>query len=196
MENERCEKHGVTRCLACKIIEAKKGKNPLTVPPLIVIPPPTKAGVPPPSITNAVPPDIEMMDAQEVNKAREVYDKEMEALLEAKARQEAINSSADVPAEVGMSQPSLRAEANVGPEHNYVAIAGFETLPVDDSHASKVVRAASEYAAAARDYALKLASYTKVTEGVKKAAEKLTEAALIRDKAEKELQALVVGGEK
>ena len=128
-----------------------------------------------------------MMDAQEVNKAREVYDKEMEALLEAKARQEVINLTVEGTAHV---------EANIGPEHDYAAIAGFETLPVDDSHASQVVRAASEYAAAARDYALKLASYTKVAEGVKKAAEKLTEAALIRDKAEKELQALVAGGEK
>jgi hypothetical protein len=58
------------------------------------------------------------------------------------------------------------------------------------------VRAASAYADAARDYALKLASYTKVTEGVKKAEERLTEAALMRDKAEQDLQTLVAGGDK
>ena len=202
MNNERCEKHGVTRCLACKIIEAKKGKNPLTVPTLIVIPPPTKAGVPPPSITNAAPPDIEMMDAStvqkeatELRKVQGAYDKEMEDLLAAKARQEAINASADVPPfnPAGFLKDDIEALAKGNPIEKTVS---FKTLPVDDSHASQVMRAASAYADATRDYALKLASYAKLAEGLKIAADRLTEAVVERDLREKELKDLVAGGDK
>jgi hypothetical protein len=58
------------------------------------------------------------------------------------------------------------------------------------------MRAASAYADAARDYALKLASYTKVAEGLKTAADRLTEAINLRDQRERELKEIVDGGTK
>jgi hypothetical protein len=75
-------------------------------------------------------------------------------------------------------------------------ITSFDTLPVDDSHASKVVRAAAEYAAAARDYAIKLASYTKVAEGLKLAKERLDEADYARNRTEATLKTIVAGDSK
>src|SRR5208337_803324 len=207
MNDERCTTHGIMRCSTCAYLEAKKNKTkPSIVQPILAAPPSTKVGVPPPSISNAPPEDIEMMDVHEVNRAREAYHKELDSLLETKARQEAINAAIDVPIPEGYKK--------VGQIHDEVILAEqplrvhlgnipfavenetFETLPVDDSHASKVMRAASAYADAARDYALKLASYTKIAEELKTAAERLTEAALMRDKAEKDLQTLVAGGEK
>jgi len=209
MDNERCTAHGITRCTACAFLEAKKNKAKLTVTPPMPVERVKIIMNPPPSISNAPPEDIEMMDEREVNKAREAYDKELESLLEAKARNEAINAAADIPAEPdivprGVFQYKTETGQSIdfdlrtgqGTLVKSQPEAGFETLPVGDSHASKVMRAASAYADAARDYALKLASYTKVAEGLKTAAEKLTEAKVIRDKEEKELQALVAGGDK
>jgi hypothetical protein len=55
------------------------------------------------------------------------------------------------------------------------------------------VRAASAYADAARDYALKLASYTLAQETALRAATRLNDAAIERDLREKELRELVGG---
>jgi hypothetical protein len=210
MENERCIEHGITRCPhpKCRSKLLTELVTPPKPRPVVLLA--GKAGPPapalaPPSITNAAPADIEMMDAPavreeatELRKAQGVYDKEMEDLLAAKARQEAINAAADIGIK---SEPAPKtdmghAEASIDPEIDYVKIAGFETLPVDDSHASQVMRAASAYADAARDYALKLASYTKVAEGLKTAGDRLTEAINLRDQRERELKEIVDGGTK
>ena len=204
MDNERCEKHGVTRCSTCAFLEAKKNKTkPPMIQPLVIAPPFTKVGVPPPSITNAAPEDIEGMDARELTRAREAYDKELESLLEAKARQEEINTAhntaqgMDYMGTKGSGQPRSGTPGDTpAPGTDYVKIAGFDTLPVDDSHASQVVRAASAYADAARDYALKLASYTLAQETASRAAARLNDAAIERDLKEKELRDLVAGGGK
>ena len=207
MENERCTEHGITRCPHPKC-RSKMLTGLVTPPkprPVVLLagkagpPAPTSA---PPSITNAAPPDIEMMDAStvqkeatELRKVQGAYDKEMEDLLAAKARQEAINASADVPPfnPAGFLKDDIEALAKGNPIEKTVS---FKTLPVDESHASQVMRAASAYADATRDYALKLASYAKLAEGLKIAADRLTEAVVERDLREKELKDLVAGGDK
>jgi hypothetical protein len=197
MDNERCEKHGVTRCSTCAFLDAKKNKTkPSMIQPLVIVPPSTKVGVPPPaspppSITNAAPEDIEMMGATEVHEAQAAYDKELESLLEAKARQEEINTARNAAQDMDYTGTEGSGQPRPGPPAPTAS--GFDTLPVDDSHASQVVRAASAYADAARDYALKLASYTLAQETALRAATRLNDAAIERDLREKELRELVGG---
>src|SRR5208337_4902015 len=196
MNDERCTTHGIMRCSTCAFLEAKKNKTkPSIVQPILAVPPSTKVGVPPPSISNAPPEDIEMMDVHEVNRAREAYHKELDSLLETKARNEAINTETAVESTAHVADGPYTAPGTPGlPEADshvdYAKLAGFETLPIDDSHASKVMRAASAYAEAAKMYALDLSEFVSAKERLNTIQCRMNTSAEIRNLKEEELKAL------
>jgi len=122
MENERCAKHGITRCPACAFLEAKKQGTLLKAGPSA----PTPASIKP-VIPGGPPEDIEMMDAPQVADERQrlqaEHDQAVNDLLESKARQEAIQAQTNIQVdeiaeqingpkedpyhEVGMDHPEL-----------------------------------------------------------------------------------------
>lgn len=67
----------------------------------------------------------------------------------------------------------------------------FATLPVDDSHASKVVRAAAAYAAASAKWANELANVEKIKVMLSDAQTRLSAEAAVKDAAERNLKELV-----
>jgi hypothetical protein len=159
----RCEPHGVTRCVACTA--AKRPKK-LVVPPA------------PPEITGAPPPDIEGMDAPSLR-----------AEIDAYANLPGGASQSDIPDIEELGNPAVRATLGL----DLTAKDAFDTLPVDDSHASKVMRAAAEYASASRDWAQNVAKVEKIKAELVKAEAALSGATSRQQGAELELKTLVSG---
>ena len=69
----------------------------------------------------------------------------------------------------------------------------FATLPTDDSHASKVLRAAAAFASAAQAWAQELAYVEKIKKVLLTAEVQLNKASFEKGNAEEELKKLVAG---
>jgi hypothetical protein len=133
----------------------------------------------PSEITGAPPPDIEQMDGP--------------ALL---AEQAAFNKKTDFelstdPDAWGPLQIIANGKASLIPART--AKESFDTLPTDDSHASKVMRAASAYAKASKDWAQNLARVEKIKSELLKAEALLHEALVAKETSEGDLKTLVAG---
>jgi len=109
-----------------------------------------------------------------------------------------------VPADIeGLTAQELRAEYDnyagpqpspqPGPDPDGTEEVSFAVLPVDDSHAAKVMRAAAEYASAAKQWAERLAQVEKIKAELLKQEMRLDNAVKAKDEAEAELKKLVNG---
>lgn len=179
-DDTKCEHQQLAvRCALCM---AKAGKKPTAV-------------VAPPSITGGPPPDIEECTPS----LRDKVDGPAPADLipeweKPSAFDEPTASAAPVDASVEYHVNSVPATL---PEHSgsvlRVVPNSFETLPTDDSHASKVVRAAAAYAEAAKVWAGDLAAVEHNKANLLRAQAKLDAATIEKDKAEQDLKILVNG---
>lgn len=191
--NERCEKHNLTRCTTCMALEHHKPQA------AVPVAPPEIAGGPPPDIedvhgTGSVRDRIDPDPPTDVNKMN------VDALRAEVAECAAIKAgcfSEEAPFELS----SKRELATPGPgvsTINGVAFPtaekeSFDALPVDDSHASKVVRAAAAYADASRIWAQELARTEKIKQSLLRAEADLQAAQTKKETAERELKTLVTG---
>jgi hypothetical protein len=172
-DGSKCDKHQIVRCVLC-MAAAARGTGPQ---PVAITPPPT-------AITGAPPENIEGLSTS-------VRDREP-------ATPEEVNTEYDkILAEVNVAKAAKEAKAQnweSSPEEPTRPRKPFATLPVDDSHASQVVRAAAKYAEAATTFALRLAEAEKVKQMVSKAQAEQDAAGLALREAEAELKKLVGGG--
>jgi len=171
-DGSRCEPHGQVRCITCMALAAK-GKKPA--------PKPT---APPPEITGAPPADLEGLSVRDREpKTQEEVNTEYDKIL---AEVNALRTAA----------PGIMVEFS-GPNPpmvvNQFARDTFETLPTDDSHASKVLRAASEFACAAQAWAQELAYVEKVKKILLTAEAELSRVTKKKTEAEDKLKQLVTG---
>ncbi len=169
---DKCVKHQLARCGICAAAAAKG-----------TVPQPAASMPAPPSITGGPPENIEGLSVrdrlpQTVEEANTDYDKILAEVTAIKANQPS--------AELGFSQPE-RTDREVP--------VGFQTLPTDDSHASKVMRAAAKYAEAARIYAVWVADTEKIKRTLIEVEAKLQAAIAARLEAEDELKKLITQGE-
>ena len=159
----RCEPHGVTRCVACTMLERKKAK----------------LEVAPPEITGAPPVDIEQMDGPALRAEKAAYDKAIFAT--------------EPPFDQSQEQETDWSRPKPGPTPSDMTKDAFDALPTDDSHASKVMRAAARFSSTSRDWAQNLARTEKIKANLLKAEAELSEAKAEMDKAQDELKTLVTG---
>jgi hypothetical protein len=161
-----CAKHGARRCMACSAGSRPKIVKPEYKEMLLTGPAPTE-------ITGAPPPNIEDMTS------------------DALRAEIALNVSPAVD-EVWGDRPGapIPGFKEVGRIQDEII---FEALPVDDSHASKVVRAAAEYASASKAWAQELARVTKIKQELLKAESELHAALVRKEVSECDLKTLVSG---
>jgi hypothetical protein len=191
-DGSKCDKHQMVRCVLC-MAAASRGTGPQ---PVAITPPPAAiTGGPPENIEGLSTSvrDREPVTPEEVNTE---YDKILAEVNVAKAAKEAKaktwESSPEEPTRP--RQPDLGGPIKGTFPGQTVPVITFATLPVDDSHASQVVRAAAKYAEAATTFALRLAEAEKVKQMVSKAQAEQDAAGLALREAEAELKKLVGGG--
>lgn len=169
-DGSKCEPHGITRCVTCMGMTAK-GRKPVSKAPT----------APPSEIVGGPPPDIEGMGSvrdREEKTPEEINTEYDKILAEVNAMRLEPGAIIEVP------QPG-----NVDPFRRDT----FATLPVDDSHASKVLRAAAEFASAAQAWAQELAYVEKVRKILLTAEAQLGKVSAEKDKTEQVLKQLVTG---
>jgi len=143
----------------------------------------------PPEIAGGPPPDIEGLgnvrdrEPKTVEEANTEYDKILEEINAAKAA----NALLGVPGIVRAIMKEEPAPANTFTRDT------FSTLPTDDSHASKVLRAAANFAGAAQAWAQELAYVEKVKKILLTAEAELGRVTCEKIDAETELKKLVAG---
>jgi uncharacterized protein YbjT (DUF2867 family) len=168
-DGSKCQPHGQTRCILCMAASKRKGE--------------TVVKAAPPEITGAPPADIEGLGNVRDRVVEEAqaefmtdYDKIIAEMNQRPADQK--------PAEIVQAQPGL-----VDPFQRDT----FSTLPTDDSHASKVLRAAAKFASTAQSWAQELAYVEKCRKIVLEAEAELSKATKDKEDAERELKELVTG---
>jgi hypothetical protein len=182
-DGSKCDKHQMVRCVLCMAAAARgiaTGSHPQ---PVAITPPPTAiTGGPPENIEGLSTSvrDREPVTPEEVNTE---YDKILAEVNDLK------REPSDLGGPIRGTFPG-----QIIPVITQDAKRPFATLPVDDSHASQVVRAAAKYAEAATTFALRLAEAEKVKQMVSKAQAEQDAAGLALREAEAELKKLVGGG--
>ncbi len=174
-DGSKCTPHGQTRCAICQAMAAK-GRRP------------SSQEAPPQSIAGGPPPDIEGLgnvrdrEPKTVEEANTDYDK---ILAEVNAMKEVEQPNVRISSGQTIAQPG---------QVNTFARDAFATLPTDDSHASKVLRAAAAFAGAAQAWAQELAYVEKIKKVLLTAEVQLNKASFEKGNAEEELKKLVAGG--
>lgn len=178
--NERCDKHSITRCPICASLSGKKTQT---------------LSVAPPEITGAPPADIEQMDSNALRAeiaASPVRFPTQEEVDESQQKLNALRGDSNY--NFARQVPGFTLEPKQpGPAPDRMAKETFDNLPVDDSHASKVVRAAAAYATASKDWAQNLARVEKIKSELLKAEALLHEALVAKETSECDLKTLVTG---
>ncbi len=178
-DGTKCTPHGQTRCAICQAMAAK-GRRP------------SSPEMPPPSIAGGPPSDIEGLgnvrdrEPKTIEEANTDYDK---ILAEVEAARGA-NALLGAPGIETVLKPASKAEQA---QVNTFARDAFATLPTDDSHASKVLRAAAAFASAAQAWAQELAYVEKIKKVLLTAEVELDRVTIEKNQAEIELKKLVAG---
>ncbi len=169
-DGSKCTAHGQTRCALCAS-RAAKNTTQLAAPSVI---------------TGGPPADIEGFSVRDrlpktPEEANTEYDK-----IKAEVDQLNLNR----PAVTQLLESSSETKFNVTLDPTFVRDT-FSVLPTDDSHASKVLRAAAQFAGAAQAWAQALAYLEKVKKIVMAAEVETSKACFEKDDAEQELKKLV-----
>lgn len=172
-DDSKCDKHSQKRCVLCMAAAAKGGA---TVSQAVV------AGPPPTSISGGPPENIEGLSGS-------VRDRIPVTVEEAETDYDKILAEVNAFKVAGFV---AAPQAQPGPE--LAPAKSFATLPADDSHASKVMRAAAKYAEAATNFALRLAEAERVKQLIFKAEAEQNVADAALRQAEAELKSLVSEG--
>jgi hypothetical protein len=179
-DGSKCTPHGQTRCAICQAMAAK-GRRP------------SSPEMPPPSIAGGPPPDIEGLgnvrdrEPKTVEEANTDYDK-----ILAEVEQMRLKPDAGMIESLKAPSPFVAQVAQPG-QVNTFARDAFATLPTDDSHASKVLRAAAAFASAAQAWAQELAYVEKIKKVLLTAEMELDKVTINKNVAEIELKKLVAG---
>ena len=181
-DDTKCEHQQLAvRCALCM---AKAGKKPTAV-------------VAPPSITGGPPPDIEECTPSLRDKVDGPAPADLIPEWEKPSAFDEPMASAARPTGRCIGRVSRQLGTSDSARHSgsvlRVVPNSFETLPTDDSHASKVVRAAAAYAEAAKVWAGDLAAVEHNKANLLRAQAKLDAATIEKDKAEQDLKLLVNG---
>jgi hypothetical protein len=157
---------------------------------------PSSQEAPPQSIAGGPPADIEGLgnvrdrEPKTVEEANTDYDKILAEVNEMKGKKaEEWESTVEEP-----TRPRKNNQAQQGSVDVLTYRDTFSTLPTDDSHASKVLRAAAAFAGAAQAWAQELAYVEKIKKVLLTAEVQLNKASFEKGNAEEELKKLVAGG--
>lgn len=178
-DGSKCTPHSQTRCSICAA-QAFKGKKP-------IIP-----ASPPPDIAGGPPADIEGLSvrarlpqtAEEVNTE---YDKILAEVNEMKASKQEPDLGGPIE---GTGPVALTKRAFYPGGQSLFVRDTFSTLPVDDSHASKVLRAAAKFSSAVQSWAQELAYVEKIKKALMEAEVALNKASFEKNNAEEGLNSL------
>lgn len=188
-DGSKCTPHDQTRCVTCMALAAK-GKKPTAVSDAQykkdwdaahpnVTPPASMAGGPPPDIEGLG--NVRDRVSEPVTQEETDYDRIVKEMNQVQV------AAPDV-----LSAPyDLKGPGQSSGLHAYAE--SFETLPVDDSHTSKVVRAAAQYAKTTKVWAQTLAQVEKIKVELLKAEASLEVAKNEKEQAEQDLKFLVTG---
>jgi hypothetical protein len=168
-DGSKCQPHSIVRCAICLALSAK-GRKPAPQ-------------APPPQITGAPPADIEGLSVRDrlpttIEEANTDYDKILAEVNSLKQPEVLVSPSQNI---AMPGQPNTFARDT------------FQTLPTDDSHASKVLRAAAAFAGAAQAWAQELAYVEKIKKVLLTAEAELGRVTAEKTDAENELRKLVAG---
>jgi hypothetical protein len=172
-----CEKHGARRCMACSAGSRPKITKPEYKEMLLTGPAPTEITGAPPNIEDMTSDALRAEIASNVSPGEKVW----------------VNDGyGDYWEEVPV--PAVKSEDELGRRPGASReVPTFDALPIDDSHASKVLRAAAAYAKTAGEYAKHVARVEKIKQDLLKTEAELSEAAYKHKEAETELARLVNG---
>jgi hypothetical protein len=183
-DGSKCQPHGQTRCALCQAMAAKGFK-------------PAAPAPPPATITGGPPPDIEGLSSvrdrlpETVEEANTEYDKIL-------AEVNALKADKGEKRESTLEEPTRPRQPNVRISPGQTMLLdpkqSFAALPTDDSHASKVMRAAAKYAEASKDYAIQLTEVEMIKQNLLKAETWLNAAIRSRIDTEEELKKLITEG--
>ncbi len=178
----------------CPLCMAKAGRMPQ-----VAAPPTSITGGPPPDIEECTPSLRSKVDGPAPADLIPEWEKPLPPgvngvndLGNTRAAQKQMDT---ISADVEYHVPSVPATlpAHCGQVLRVVPGAIFDTLPTDDSHASKVVRAAAEYAKLSNNWALQLSGVEKIKSELLIAQATLDKTTMEKNKAEAELKSLVNG---